>query len=132
LHTTYSVPGQRNELALELAGLNLVFEDDENRPAFAAGRGDPAMLLEQVRRGTVAGFSGFSGFPNSREDPLELTIEVHPKRGDLKVWVNDKPLRLRSLPRGPLPTNPFLSLRSRQPLDLLQVSLEAERLRGRR
>jgi hypothetical protein len=132
LHSAHSAPGHRNELALELAGLNLVFEDDENRPAFAAGRGDPALLLERVRRGTVAGFSGFSGFPDSREDPLELTIEVHPKRGDLKVWVNDKPLRLRSLPRGPLPTNPFLSLRSRQPLDLLRVSLEAERLRGRR
>ena len=113
-------------------GLNLVFEDDEHRPAFAAGRGDPADLLKQVRMGTVPGFTGFSGFPDSREHPLELTIEVHPKRGDLKVWVNDKPLRLRSLPRGPLPANPFLSVRSRKPLDLLKVSLEAERLGGRR
>jgi hypothetical protein len=132
LHSTFSVPGQRNELAIELAGLNLVFEDDEHRPAFAAGRGDPADLLKQVRMGTVPGFTGFSGFPDSRERPLELTIEVHPKRGDLKVWVNDKPLRLRSLPRGPLPANPFLSVRSRKPLDLLQVRLEAERLGGRR
>ena len=132
LHFSSSAPGQRNELAFELAGLNLVFEDDENRPAFAAGRGDPVELLEQVRMGTVPGFTGFSGFPDSREDPLELTIEVHPKRGDLKVWVNDKPLRLRSLPRGPLPDRPFLSVRSRKPLDLLQVSLEAERLGGRR
>jgi hypothetical protein len=132
LHSSFSVPGQRNELALELAGLNLVFEDDEHRPAFMAGRGDPSDLLEQVRAGPVAGFSGFSGFPDSRQDPLELRIEVHPKRGDLKVWVNDKPLRLRSLPRGPLPPSPSLSLRSRQPIDILQVSLEAERLGGRR
>ncbi|HIF41639.1 MAG TPA: serine/threonine protein kinase [Planctomycetes bacterium] len=132
LHSSLPAPGQRNEMALELAGLNLVFEDDENRPSFAAGRGAPAELLEQVRTGPVAGFSGFSGFPDSSEDPLELTIEVHPKRGDLKVWVNGKPLRLRSLPRGPLPGSPLLSLRSRQPLDLLRVTLEAERLGGRR
>ena len=132
LHSSFSAPGQRNELALELAGLNLVFEDDEHRPAFMAGRGDPSDLLKQVRAGPVAGFSGFSAFPDSRQDPLELRIEVHPKRGDLKVWVNGKPLRLRTLPRGPLPPNPSLSLRSRQPIDLLRVSLEAERLGGRR
>jgi hypothetical protein len=132
VHSSRSAPGQSNELALELAGLNLVFEDDENRPSFAAGRGDPAKLLAQVRAGPVAGFSGFTGFPDAQEHPLEITIEVHPKRGDVKVSLNGQSLRLRSLPRGPLPEHPLLSLRSRQPIDVLQISLEAERLRGRR
>jgi hypothetical protein len=132
VHFSRSAPGQSNELALELAGLNLVFEDDKNRPSFAAGRGDPAKLLAQVRAGPVAGFSGFTGFPDAQEHPLEITIEVHPKRGDVKVSLNGQSLRLPRRLQGPLPEHPLLSLRSRQPIDVLQISLEAERLRGRR
>jgi len=125
-------PGQRNELALQLAGLTLVFEDDPNQPSFAAGRGDPAQILEQVRQGSVAGFTGFSGFSYDTDRPLELEIEVNPRKGNVEVQLNGKPLRLRSLPRGPLPKDPILSLHSRQSLDLLWASLEAKRLGGRK